>query len=209
MDQNSIRHLLQTILDSYVPARTTQPFAGNPIRSDFKNLEHLLELILSNSATSELNVKWSIGKGSWANIPWVAVLDTRETDTTQHGIYCSFLFCQDMSGFYLSFDQGITSLIKEKGKIAAYEMLRSRAEEIRKSCSSLVQQGFKLDETIDLKADALRSNNYEISAICIDQNEGEIKKTSFLCNFRGGFAKWCYFSFQHHADQYRNFGNCS
>ena len=63
--------------------------------------------------TKELNkdsyeVIGSIGKGNRTDYPWVSILNTRVTTTTQKGIYIVFLFKKDMSGFYLSLNQGIT-----------------------------------------------------------------------------------------------------
>jgi len=62
-----------------------------------------------------LKVEWSAGVGRWAKIPWIALMDRRETTTTQQGVYCVYLFREDMSGVYLTLNQGVNKVIKELG----------------------------------------------------------------------------------------------
>lgn len=106
-----------------------------------------------------------MGQGNWAKVPWIALLDERETDTTQRGVYCVYLFRQDMSGVYLTFNQGVTHLIESKGKVGAYAALRARAQELRPLCAPLLERGFKTNEAIDLKAEPGLGADYEPSTI--------------------------------------------
>ncbi len=55
----------------------------------------------------------SCGKGAKSAAPYVAIINRKISTTTQKGIYVDFIFKSDMSGFYLTIDQGITS-IKDK-----------------------------------------------------------------------------------------------
>ncbi len=54
--------------------------------------------------------KGSAGAGNWSATPWIAILDILITDTPQSGYYPVFLFRDDMSGFYLSLNQGVTDI---------------------------------------------------------------------------------------------------
>src|SRR5262249_54472819 len=54
-----------------------------------------------------LDVTWSLGQGQWASIPWAACYDRRDTTTTQRSIYVVYLFREDMSGVYLTLNQGV------------------------------------------------------------------------------------------------------
>lgn len=54
------------------------------------------------------DVVGSMGQGNKTSYPWISILNTRVTRTTQRGIYMVFLFKKDFSGFYLSLNQGIT-----------------------------------------------------------------------------------------------------
>ena len=72
----------------------------------------------------------SPGKGNWTDNPWIAILDTLITDTPQSGYYPVFLFKSDMSGVYLSLNQGVTE-VKEYYKRDAKNVLKLRAEDFR------------------------------------------------------------------------------
>lgn len=165
MNENIIQQSLQTILESYAKARTNQTFAGHSLRGVFESLKVAVSSLSAISTNPNLRVKWSMGQGNWAKVPWIALLDERETDTTQRGVYCVYLFCQDMSGLYLTFNQGVTHLIESKGKVSAYAALRARAQELRPMCAPLLERGFKMNETIDLKADPGLGADYEPSTI--------------------------------------------
>ena len=101
-----------------------------------------------------------MGQGSWATIPWVVLLDTRETNTTQRVVYCVHLFREDMSGVYLTLAQGLTEPKEQYGSIAqAREHLRALAENLRQYSENLSQHGFALDDKIDLHTAASESRN--------------------------------------------------
>jgi 5-methylcytosine-specific restriction protein B len=165
MNGNIIRQSLQTILESYTQARNNQAFAGHTLRGVFETIKGAICSLPAIATNPKFIVKWSIGKGNWARVPWIALLDERETDTTQHGVYCVYLFCQDMSGVYLTFNQGVTQLIDSKGRVGAYAALRARAQELRPMCAPLLERGFKITETIDLKAEPGLGSDYEQSTI--------------------------------------------
>ena len=100
-----------------------------------------------------------------ATIPWIALLDTRETDTTQRGTYCVYLYREDMSGIYLKLAQGVTETKKQYGATKGREHLRARAKALRRYCENLEQQGFALDGDTDLHTNAGLGTDYEASTI--------------------------------------------
>ena len=55
----------------------------------------------------------SVGQGNWATIPWVAILNKESTVSATRGYYLVFLFAADMSGVYLSLNQGWTYYERE------------------------------------------------------------------------------------------------
>ena len=103
--------------------------------------------------------------GNWATVPWIALMDQRETKTTQHGVYVVYLFRADMSGVYLTLNQGVTKLKKSMKRSQAREELRRRAESIRPLVADLTESGFKLDNQIDLSARNTIGADYEYSTI--------------------------------------------
>ena len=56
------------------------PPAVDALRECAKAIEELLPESLAGA-----KAKPSVGQGNWASVPWIAVLDPRETETTRHG----------------------------------------------------------------------------------------------------------------------------
>lgn len=57
-------------------------------------------------------IKGSCGASNKAEIPWIGIFNKNITTSAQYGIYVVYLFCADMSGFYLCLGQGITNFEK-------------------------------------------------------------------------------------------------
>jgi hypothetical protein len=72
----------------------------------------------------------SDGAGRMAEVPWVGIFDPQITTTATKGIYIVFLFKDDMTGFYLSLNQGITTYQK-KYKSSKYKVAFRVSEKIR------------------------------------------------------------------------------
>lgn len=114
-------------------------------------------------------VKGSFGNGNMAAIPWIAVFDKSITTTAQQGYYLVYLFKADMSGVYLSLNQGWTHYKNTYKK-------SSIAREKAKQLSALVREDLNTvearfcvpgSEKLDLangKADL--ANGYESCHIC-------------------------------------------
>ena len=79
----NIRDGLEEILAHYASARANEPFGGNKLRSTFKEVSDAITATGPVSQRPTLTIKASMGQGNWATIPWISLLDTRETDTTQ------------------------------------------------------------------------------------------------------------------------------
>jgi len=163
---SSLGELLEKILQDYPAARASGKFGKeHELWPVFANLEKALSETKSVRAFPTLRIKWSVGQGNWAKVPWVAFLDTRETSTTQRGVYCVFLFKQDSTGVYLTLIQGVTEPHEKMGAEKAREFLRSSADEIRIKHPDLSQRGFLVDGSIDLRADPGLGSEYEASTI--------------------------------------------
>ena len=57
---------------------------------------------------ADLLVAGSCGIGQKTDFPWVAIFNKNITSSAKRGLYVVYLFKKDMSGFYLSLNQGIT-----------------------------------------------------------------------------------------------------
>jgi 5-methylcytosine-specific restriction enzyme B len=161
-----LRDRLEEILAKYASARASEPFGGHELRATFKGVSDAIMTTRAISERPSLRVTWSIGQGQWVTIPWIALLDARETDTMQRGVYGVYLFREDMSGVYLALAQGVTEPKDWYGKSTqAREYLRTQAADLRRYCKDLVQQGFALDNHLNLHTDVGLGTDYEASTI--------------------------------------------
>jgi MrcB-like, N-terminal domain/EVE domain len=162
----SIQEGLETILDGYIPVRESEPFnSRNVIADTFEQVAKILRTADIVRKQPTITTVVSYGKGNWANVPWIAFLDDRETKTTQHGVYVVFLFKEDGTGVYLTYNQGVTDIIKAQGRQLGRERLQQLARERRLECAWLSERGFLLDDTISLSKDAGLGRDYEASTI--------------------------------------------
>ncbi|MCR2803999.1 MrcB family domain-containing protein [Paenibacillus soyae] len=155
----SLKSSLAQIMNSYIGAKS-QPFSNHPLG---QLLRHTLPNNLKKLSFIDENykVQGSIGQGNWANIPWLAILDKRITDTTQHGEYVVYLFAEDMSSVYLTLLQGVTAPLKDKGRREGYQYLEQKVREMREL---LPLENMQKDENIHLTASGL-GRDYQVSTV--------------------------------------------
>jgi len=164
-EANQIQFHLERILGGYSQA-TSEPFnTSHPIWADFLAVKESLEESEPVRKKSDLAVRPSAGQGNWAKVPWIAVFDRRETQTIRDGVYVVYLFRQDSSGVYLTLNQGVTKPRAEMGATTAREMLTAKAAAIRDRFLSLGEEGFVLDDMVDLHAEPGLGSSYEESTI--------------------------------------------
>ena len=157
------------ILENYQIAKSDQNIRQD-VRGMFKAIVSEFADMRLVQQYRNIKVKSGIGIGSIALVPWVSFLDKRETTTTQKGEYVIFLFKGDMSGFYLTFNQGVG--ISDKGDrvsraptSADFRRVHSKAVEIRRKVPELMSMGFSLDDNIDLAVRWGAGKAYEQSTI--------------------------------------------
>jgi 5-methylcytosine-specific restriction protein A len=122
------------------------------------------ELKTQAKLTSDFIIEGSIGAGNIAEIPWVGVFDKDITETAQTGYYIVFLFKSNMSGFYLSLNQGWTQY-KDR-----YDDLKEAKLEIKKSAEkaqTILRTTLDFDiGPIELGAMGDLGKGYELGNIC-------------------------------------------
>ena len=127
-----MNELIQSILEQYPMARESSRFSGdNEVYQLFKQLKDEIANLDCVKDNSNLIVKFSCGQGNWAAIPWLAILDQRETTSTQRGTYIALLFGENGEGCHLKLAQGVTDLKAELGLAASIDQLKKQADEIR------------------------------------------------------------------------------
>jgi 5-methylcytosine-specific restriction protein A len=117
---------LMTEAFSTVPLPRPDTFSGDdPFAQLFeKRLQGVVAGMIP--AGSNYLVRGSVGKGRWAETPWVAVFDPMVTVSALRGFYVVYLFRKDGSGAYLSLNQGTTA-VRDEAKGQYLQVLRDRA----------------------------------------------------------------------------------
>ncbi len=126
-----MREYLAKVLAEYQEARETKPFKGHPLGELLrKEIPDYLRTVVPDS--DRYKVIGTQGKGRWADVPWVAILDKALTTSTEQGYYPVYLFRGDLTGVYLSLNQGTEKLWIEHGRKGATYLLQTNASEMRK-----------------------------------------------------------------------------
>ena len=106
-----MREKFANILDKYLSNETVV----NKDNEIYKELTKYIPSKISSLIGDGYKIKGSMGQGNKASVPWIAIMDERMTKSTQKGLYMVYLFKEDMSGFYLTLNQGITYFSNEFG----------------------------------------------------------------------------------------------
>ena len=125
-----LKELFTAVLENYPSARMHEPFAGHPLGDVVR--KQIPNAIASGVDLPESYIiKGSIGQGSWAALPWVAILDQRVTTTTQDGVDLFYTLSADGNSLYFTFNQGCSELLKGKSKQETERILSENASTIR------------------------------------------------------------------------------
>ena len=163
MSSTALQQALEAILARYGRARSLEIFGKkHPIWREFETIAATLKAAPPISTFRSMIVRWSAGQGRWSNVPWISLLDTRETTRSSEGVYVVYLFRADLSGVYLTLNQGTQWVFAGHGDEGATE-LRTRAEVLRKRCADLSDHGFTVAKGIDLRHEAKLVQGYQIS----------------------------------------------
>jgi MoxR-like ATPase len=162
----SVQRGLESVLLTYGEVRKTTPYGSHPqLWSVMEDLRRNIERLPSVLRHPRVQVSWSLGTGNWARVPWIALMDNRETASTQRGTYIVMLFREDLSGLYLALNQGVTDIIKAQGRTAGRKVLEVNAERMRSNVGSLRDFGFSVGRGIDLRTDSGLGRDYEHSTV--------------------------------------------
>jgi len=162
-----LREGLQYILDHYRDTAPGTPWGeGHPLYNVFSELSLALQATDSISSRPTLKVDFA-GRGRQATLPWIAILDTRETRSTQEGVYCVYLFREDLSGVYLTVAVGVTKPRRQFGADtrAYHNYLISQVHDLRPYASPLADAGFLADDAIDLHSSKSPATDYQRATV--------------------------------------------
>ncbi|MCD4712176.1 MAG: DUF3578 domain-containing protein [Clostridiales bacterium] len=100
---------LQFVLDNYNDAIKVRYPNHEVNRIVTKESVSNLQDIITND---QFLVNGSVGIGNWSNVPWIAIMDKKETTSTQKGMYLVYLINKDSKIVYLSLAFGVTDFSK-------------------------------------------------------------------------------------------------
>ncbi|NBC38009.1 DUF3578 domain-containing protein [Novosphingobium sp. FSY-8] len=159
-----IRDGLTAVLSGY-RAALQSTFGGHPLAALLRN--DLPQAISAYLPTHEalLKVEGSAGVGNWAKGPWVAILNRLITETPQRKFYPVYLFAEDMSGVYLSLNQGMTE-VRELYRVNPKSALRTRALNYRDMLGSSIAPFTVTEINLAPARSANPTAYYEAGNIC-------------------------------------------
>jgi hypothetical protein len=158
-------NLLRTFLREFANARKGPFQKSNPLWNAMSDVKTRIEMFPAVRNRSDLLVSISVGQGDWASVPWIALLNTSVTRSTQEGIYIVFLISHDLGRIFLALIQGTTNLVRELGQREAQKRMLDVANKTRMLIPGLEAQGFALDNEIALGGSGWLAKNYEIGTI--------------------------------------------
>lgn len=163
---DTIQGGLERILATYFESRQTVLFSKEvPVAQEFAELQLALQASDPVASRPHLKVVASYGKGNWSHVPWISILDHRITTTTQDGVYPVFLFAADMSGVYLTLNQGTTAKKREVGSARAGDIFLRRAQRIRDVVAPDFEDRFSLSNNLSLHSTTQLGTDYERATI--------------------------------------------
>jgi 5-methylcytosine-specific restriction protein B len=155
----------QRVLEGYARARRGETFgADHPLWGHFRRIAEIINGSGVLGSTGRLRLKWSAGQGRWATVPWISILDARETERITEGFYVAYLFREDMSGMALTLNQGSSDVMMAH-KVGAEEVLRRRADLVAAALpTTLASAGWSVGVPLDLRASAKLTRAYNAAS---------------------------------------------
>ncbi|PHF83539.1 McrA protein [Bacillus toyonensis] len=131
-----IKTKLEYVLKNYLTARG-QDFKGHSMGNHVRNeITKTLEEEVPLDKKRYL-VTGSVGKGQWAEIAWTSIFIRNITTTATKGYYIVYLFKADMTGFYISLNQGYTHFQEKYSTKEARKKIKRTAELVRDQINTL------------------------------------------------------------------------
>jgi hypothetical protein len=172
---------LANFMALYPQARRAKFNYAHPAVDALREAAALIEDLLPRSLGPNAFVRWSVGQGNWAAVPWISVLGVAGVETTQSGVYPVLLFQENLEAIELTIAQGVTKPKRDLGRRAAIEVLHDRANALRPEFRRLARSGFAFDNKLDLGRSPL-GRDYVESAVVHQRYRADDLPTSTISN---------------------------
>jgi len=170
-DEIDLKGDFSRVLNNYLSARK-EDYTDHPLADFIRNgIPVKIKKIVNNfdKESDTKRVKGSAGMATWARVPWISIMDERETTSAKEGVYLVYLFSQDMNRLYLTLMQGVTEF-REKHDSAqeVREALNERGEGIQNMIDNLGDA--KTDKNVNLASSGI-GKDYEYGTILYKKYE--------------------------------------
>jgi 5-methylcytosine-specific restriction enzyme B len=160
----SVQSELEQFMASYLaPDRGAFSSGANQYEA-MESLAQEVRGLASISGRPHIRVKGSVGQGNWAAVPWLALMDRRITTSTTHGVYAVFLFRSDMSGVYLTLNQGVTEF-RSGSQGSRRSLMVDAARRYASMLECAEPGGFRTGVRPELKSPTPLGTDYEYASI--------------------------------------------
>ena len=143
------------------PAARAEQFRENPFRAWMKHEAH--KALTAAVDSPSLIGQGSAGKGRWADICWLALMNPLSTTSATRGLYVVYLFASDMSTVFLCQGQGVTAVKKEFGARGYREELERRSAVIAARVPEHAVKFSRKSERLALQASSPLGQDYELA----------------------------------------------
>lgn len=158
-----MKEMIERVLNNYLSVKEQDlkdNKEANFIRNDVKTIIEQQ----TNLDKQKYLVTGSSGQGNWAEIPWIAIFDKDITVSATSGYDIVYLFCADMSGVYLSLNQGWTYFKNKYKDKQGKENIKIVSSHWKKNLKSTLTD-FSFNE-INLRGSGSLAKGYELGHIC-------------------------------------------
>ncbi|MFB6159470.1 MAG: MrcB family domain-containing protein [Candidatus Nanohalobium sp.] len=126
---NQLKEKMKEIFESYPKPSNWDHEEFDGDHPGFRSIKGAGEVVEKKLKDRDnLKVKASAGMGGWTVIPWIAIMDERETKSTKNGLYAVYLFDVAEGTAYLNLGLGVKDLEDAKGRVQARKELKNKAK---------------------------------------------------------------------------------
>lgn len=129
----NLHEAFKYVLEEYLSAKTEQ-LKEHPMGMGYHVRQRLTNKLkeAANLSLEEYMVTGSVGQGQWSEVPWIGVFLRGITTTATKGFDIVYLFPKDMSGVYVSLNQGWTYFKEKYGSKQGGRKIKNVATTIRR-----------------------------------------------------------------------------
>lgn len=150
-----------------LPKLRTESFKGNPLKEMVVDELPVLITKAFQLDKNDYKITGSIGKGQFAEIPWLCVFLKDITKSATKGYYIVFLFSADGKSVHMSLNQGWTFFHNKYRTKVARKKIQVAAQTLKREL--LLNENEWITGPIDLQAHGILAKGYEVGNIFAKQ----------------------------------------